>query len=107
MRRSLGSTLGIGARTGGALLLNKMLALYGGPGGLTLLAHFQNLLALFTTLPNDGVHVGVVKYLAPLRAGSGRYRAWFGAGIILNMVGLLLGGLALVLAPGPWWAYSG
>ncbi|MBC6607852.1 hypothetical protein H8B13_13580 [Hymenobacter sp. BT188] len=101
LRGSLGSTLGIGARTGGALLLNKMLALYGGPGGLTLLAHFQNLLALFTTLPNDGVHVGVVKYLAPLRAGSGRYRAWFGAGIILNMVGLVLGGLALVLAPGP------
>jgi PST family polysaccharide transporter len=97
----LGSGVGIGARAGGALVLNKLLALYGGPGGLTLLAHFQNLLALFTTLPNDGVHVGVVKYLAPLRAGTGRYRAWFGAGIILNILGLLLGGLALLLAPGP------
>ena len=101
LRGSLGSMLGIGARTGGALLLNKLLALYGGPGGLTLLAHFQNLMALFTVLPNDGVHVGVVKYLAPLRPGSGRYQAWFGAGVILNLVGLLLGGLALLLAPGP------
>ncbi|SMC00320.1 polysaccharide transporter, PST family [Hymenobacter roseosalivarius DSM 11622] len=101
LRGSLTSTLGIGARTAGALLLNKLLALYGGPGGLTLLAHFQNLLALFTILPYDGVHVGLVKYLAPLRAGSGRYRAWFGAGIILNLVGLLLGALALLLTPGP------
>lgn len=101
LRGSLGSSVGIGARAGGALLLNKLLALYGGPGGLTLLTHFQNLLALFTTLATDGVHVGVVKYLAPLRAGSGRYRAWFGAGIILNLLGLLLGGLALLLAPGP------
>ena len=101
LRGSLGSGLGISARVSSALLLNKLLALYGGPGGLTLLAHFQNLAALFTTLPNDGVHVGVVKYLAPLRAGSGRYRAWFGAGLLLNLLGLLLGGVALVLAPGP------
>lgn len=97
----MGSGLGIGARISGALLLNKLLALYGGPGGLTLLTHFQNLLALFTILPYDGVHVGLVKYLAPLRPGSGRYRAWFGAGIILNLVVVVLGGLALLLAPGP------
>ncbi|RPD48582.1 hypothetical protein DNI29_08180 [Hymenobacter sediminis] len=101
LRGSLGSGVAVGARTAGALVLNKVLAVYGGPGGLTLLAHFQNLMALFTTLPNDGVHVGIVKYLAPLRAGSGRYRAWVGAGILLNLGSLLLAGLALILAPGP------
>ncbi|GAA3926906.1 hypothetical protein [Hymenobacter algoricola] len=91
LRGSAGSGVAIGARTAGALLLNKLLAVYGGPGGLTLLAHFQNLMALFTTLPNEGVHVGLIKYLAPLRAGSGRYRAWLGAAGGLNAAVLLLG----------------
>ena len=89
------------ARTAGALVLNKLLAVYGGPGGLTLLAHFQNLMALFTTLPNDGTHVGAVKYLAPLRPGSGRYRAWLGAALLLNGLAGALALLALLLLPGP------
>ncbi|QIX63172.1 hypothetical protein HER32_19155 [Hymenobacter sp. BT18] len=97
VRGSAGSGVAILARTAGALALNKLLALYGGPGGLTLLAHFQNLMALFTTLPNDGVHSGVVKYLAPLRAGSGRYRVWFGAGLVLNALVLALGAAVLAL----------
>ncbi|UOQ70583.1 hypothetical protein [Hymenobacter cellulosilyticus] len=97
VRGALGSGLAVGARTAGALLLNKLLAVYGGPGGLTLLAHFQNLMALFTTLPNEGTHVGIVKYLAPLRAGSGRYRAWLGAGLLLNGLALVLGTVALVV----------
>ncbi|PJJ60081.1 MATE family efflux transporter [Hymenobacter chitinivorans] len=97
LRHVLSSGVAVGARTAGALLLNKLLAVYGGPGGLTLLAHFQNLMALFTTLPNEGTHVGIVKYLAPLRAGSGRYRAWLGAGLLLNALALVLGTVALVV----------
>ncbi|GGG42998.1 LPS biosynthesis protein [Hymenobacter glacieicola] len=107
LRGSLGSGVAVGARTAGALVLNKLLAVYGGPGGLTLLAHFQNLMALFTTLPNDGVHVGVVKYLAPLRAGSGRYRAWLGAGLVLNLAALAVAALALLLVPQPLVAVFG
>ncbi|GGF10256.1 LPS biosynthesis protein [Hymenobacter cavernae] len=80
-------------------MLNKLMAVYGGPGALTLLAHFQNLLAMFTALPAEGVHVGVVKYLAPLRSSSGRYQAWLGAGIVLNLGALLLGFGALLGAP--------
>jgi PST family polysaccharide transporter len=89
------------ARGAGALLLNKLLAVYGGPGGLTLLAHFQNLLAMLTMLPNDGTHVGVVKYLAPLNPAGNRYRAWLGAAVVLNCGALLLALLALGIAPGP------
>lgn len=100
LRGSLGSGVAVLARAAGALVLNKLLAIYGGAGGLTLLAHFQNLMALFTTLPNDGVHVGLVKYLAPLRPGTGRYRAWLGAGIGLNAAALLLGFGVLLVAPG-------
>jgi len=96
----LGSGVVVVVRGMGALLLNKLLAVYGGPGGLTLLAHFQNLLAMLTMLPNDGTHVGVVKYLAPLSAAGSRYRVWLGAAVVLNGGALLLALLALGVAPG-------
>ncbi len=103
MRAGAGAGGAVLARAVGALALNKLLAVYGGPGGLTLLAQFQNLLALLTALPNDGVHVGLVKYLAPLRPGRPRHRAWLGAALLLSgaTVGAGLLGLAALTALGP------
>ncbi len=95
MRGSLGAGVAVVARGVGALILNKLFALYAPVGGLTLLAQFQNLMALLTTLPNDGVQVGLVKYLAPLRPGSPRYRAWLGAAAGLNAAALLVGAVVL------------
>ncbi|WP_210515111.1 MATE family efflux transporter [Hymenobacter terricola] len=91
VRGSLGTGVAVAARGAGALVLNKLFAVYAPAGGLTLLAQFQNLMALLTALPNDGVHVGLVKYLAPLRPGSPRYRAWLGAAAGLNGAALLAG----------------
>ena len=95
VRGSLGTGVAVLARAGGSLIVNKLVATLAPAGGLTLLAQFQNLMALLTTLPYDGVQVGLVKYLAPLRPGSPRYRAWLGAATVLNVAALLLGGLAL------------
>ncbi|KAA9339613.1 hypothetical protein F0P96_03090 [Hymenobacter busanensis] len=100
VRGSLGSGVSVLARAGGSVVLNKLVAVYGGPGGLTLLAHFQNLMALLTTLPNDGVHVGIVKYLAPRRPGSAAWRAWLWAGALLNAAVLMLGFATLLLFRG-------
>ncbi|MDB5233468.1 MAG: hypothetical protein JWR44_461 [Hymenobacter sp.] len=97
VRGSLGTGVAVAARAAGALILNKLFAVYAPAGGLTLLAQFQNLMALLTTLANDGVHVGVVKYLAPLRPGSPRYRTWLGAALGLNALALLAGALLLSL----------
>ena len=117
LRSAAGAGGAVLARAGGSLVLNKLLAVYGGPGGLTLLAQFQNLMALLTTLPNEGVHVGLVKYLAPLRPGSVRYRAWLGAALLLSgatvgaglvvLAGLRAGGLDKVSgAAGAGWGYG-
>ena len=95
VRGSLGAGVAVAARAAGALILNKLFATYAPAGGLTLLAQFQNLMALFTTLPSDGVHVGVVKYLAPLRPGSHRYRLWLGAAAALNAAAWLAGAAVL------------
>ena len=98
MRGAAGTGVAVGARAAGALLLNKLVALYGGPGGLTQLAQFQNLMALFGALPADGVQVGATTYLAPLRPGTARYRLYLGAALWLTaglvvVAGALLGGL--------------
>ena len=95
VRGSLGTGMAVAVRAGGALVVNKLFAVYAPAGGLTLLAQFQNLMALLTTLPNDGVQVGLVTYLAPLRPGSSRYRAWLGAALGLNAAALLAGAVVL------------
>ncbi|WP_426059374.1 hypothetical protein [Hymenobacter sp. B1770] len=95
VRGSLGAGVAVGARAAGALILNKLFAVYAPAGGLTLFAQFQNLMALLTTLPSEGVQVGLVKYLAPLQPGSARYRLWLGAAAALNAAALLLGGAVL------------
>jgi len=95
VRGSAGAGVAVAARAVGALIVNKLFATLAPAGGLTLLAQFQNLMALLTALPSDGVHVGLVKYLAPLRPGSARYRAWLGAAAVLNAAALLAGGAVL------------
>ncbi len=100
VRGSLGAGVGLAARGIGAVVVGKLVATYAPPGGLTALSQFQSIMALLTTLPVDGTHVGLVKYLAPLRPGSPRYRAWLGAAAVLNAAALLLGGVGLALWPG-------
>ncbi|WP_201982323.1 MATE family efflux transporter [Hymenobacter rubidus] len=106
VRGSLGAGVAVAARAAGSLIVNKLFATYAPAGGLTLLAQFQNLMAMLTTLPYDGVQVGLVKYLAPLRPGSPRYRTWLGAAACLNAAGLLAGlGLLAVRGLLGWgWA---
>lgn len=106
VRGSLGTGVAVLARAAGSLIVNKLVATLAPAGGLTLLAQFQNLMALLTTLPYDGVQVGLVKYLAPLRPGSPRYRAWLGAATVLNAAALLLGGSVLALRGLLDWSWA-
>lgn len=103
VRGSLGTGVAVAARTAGALVLSKLLALYGGPGGLTQLGQLQNLMALFGALPTDGVQLGATTYLAPLRPGGPRYGLWLGAAawLVAGLVGAA--GLLLLALGGPEW----
>ena len=106
VRGSLGSGVAVAARAAGALVVNKLFATYAPVGGLTLLAQFQNLMALFTALPGDGVNVGLVKYLAPLRPGSPRHRVWLGAGGALSAAAWLAGGVVLLVRGFDGWGWG-
>jgi PST family polysaccharide transporter len=103
VRGSLGTGAAVAARAVGALVLSKMIAMYGGAGGLTQLGQFQNLMGLFGALPADGIQVGATTRLAPLAPGVGRYRAWLGAAAALTLGAVGLGGLLLGLAGGDSW----
>lgn len=46
----------------GGLTINKLFAIFLGTPGITLLSHFQNLTALFTLLPSEGVNRSIMKY---------------------------------------------
>ncbi|RNI31203.1 hypothetical protein EFB08_01325 [Rufibacter latericius] len=103
MRQFLGNSVWSGlstvARAASALLINKLFAVYYGPHGITLLAHFQNLIALLTTLPNSGINVGLIRHLAQEEKGSAQYRAYFWAGIFLNIFTFLGVAGAILLFP--------
>jgi len=103
VRGSVGTGVAVLARAVGALVLNKLIAVYGGPGGLTQLAQFQNLMGLFGALPADGIQVGATARLAPLRPGTARYRAWLGAAGVLTLSLIGLAGVVLLVANGPAW----
>lgn len=103
MRGSVGTGAALLARALGALLLNKVIVLYGGPGSLAQLGRFQSLMGLFGALPANGVQVGITTALAPLQAGQPRYRLWLGAGAWLTAALVGLAGLLLLLFGGADW----
>ncbi|MBW8050274.1 MAG: hypothetical protein FVQ77_08040 [Cytophagales bacterium] len=105
--------------------MNKLFAVFYGPAGITLLAHFQNLLSIITTIPGDGINRGMIKYTAAClpnnRQGKGRQagthasshkknnqelypakggagKNYFVAGFWLNMIVFVITMLVLVLA---------
>ncbi|HET9504064.1 MAG TPA: hypothetical protein VFO93_11015 [Hymenobacter sp.] len=103
VRGAAGTGVAVVARAAGALVVNKLMAVYGGPGGLTQLAQFQNLMGLFGALPADGIQVGATARLAPLPPGSARYRAWLGTAGFLTLSLVGLAGAVLLVANGATW----
>lgn len=56
------SFLSVVFRALAGLTINKLFATFLGTGGIALLAHFQNLTALFTQLSSEGVNRSMMKY---------------------------------------------
>lgn len=102
-RGAVGAGAAVAARGVGSLVLNKLLAVHGGPGGLTQLAQFQNLLALLTALPAEGVQIGATTYLAPLMPGQPRYRLWLGAALWVTLAAVTGGTALLCIRGGLSW----
>lgn len=97
LKSSFWSLLSIASRAGSGLAINKLVALQFGPNGITLLAHFQNLVTIATTVPNEGINLGLISFLAGKHPADTGYRRYFWAGAVwqLGVFGVVL---ALFLA---------
>jgi polysaccharide transporter, PST family len=84
------SGLSVGVRSAGSLAINKVIAYFFEPAGVALYAHFQNFLAIFLSIPSDGLNRGMIKYLADKDISLAHYRKIFSAGLVLNFIYFLL-----------------
>jgi PST family polysaccharide transporter len=90
LRSSIWSVASVAVRSVIIFIINKLFAAAYGPQGITLLAHFQNLLSIFLTIPNDGVNKGVIKYAADATLEEENYYPILNAGLVLNVLIFIL-----------------
>lgn len=82
--------LAVAIRMGTALLLNKILAVYVGPGGYAVIGQFQNLVSVLTTFASGGANTGVTKYTAEyFDDAAAQRRVWRTAGVMMAMASLV------------------
>jgi O-antigen/teichoic acid export membrane protein len=67
------------------LTITKLFATYFGANGLTLLAHFQNLLSIVTTLAGEGLNKGIIKFLSNPYLNPEDKQQFFVLGILLQL----------------------
>lgn len=72
-----------------SMATNKLFAIYFGATGITLLAHFQNLISLVTQVPNDGINRGIIKYWSGENVSTVEKQKYLKAGFFLN-IGILV-----------------
>lgn len=90
LKSSFWSLLSVGSRTLSALVINKLISGQFGPQGITLLAHFQNLVTLATTIPSEGINMGLITFLAGTQPTDARSQKYFISGICWQMVVFLV-----------------
>lgn len=84
-----------------ALILNKLVALFYGPIGITLLAHLQNLIVLVSTLPNDGIHRGSINLFQ--FASPDEKQVILKRVIFYNVLIIILFTIIILLGQGYFW----
>ena len=97
LKKSTWSFVSVVVRAISVLLVNKIFAVQFGTGGITLLAHFQNLTGIITQLPNDGVNRGIIRYWSGNELGKEEKQRLFIAGFIFNLI-LFLASAVIILS---------
>lgn len=98
VRTSFLNGIAVAIRLVTALLLNKILAVYVGPGGYAIIGQFQNIASLIVTFATGATSTGVVKYTAQYFDDEGaQHRLWRTAGT-LTALASIVGAFAVVFA---------
>ncbi|MCU0389993.1 MAG: hypothetical protein MUE81_02650 [Thermoflexibacter sp.] len=85
MKASLWTFISVCIRISFNFIINKLFAIYFGSAGMTLLAHFQNLLSFATAFVGEGLNKGVIKYLSDKHLADQERKIFFVVGGILNV----------------------
>ncbi|SFE59351.1 MATE family efflux transporter [Thermoflexibacter ruber] len=97
MKSSIWTFLSVCVRISFNFIINKLFAVHFGLSGLTLLAHFQNLLGMVTALAGEGLNKGVVKFLSDKEINTTDKQCFFSAGILLHLIIFLVACLLVVV----------
>ena len=73
------------------LVINKVMAIYVGPGGLALVGQFRNFSSMLTTFSNGAITQGIIKYTAEYQDIDQKSKIFSTSLIIIKL--LLDGGL--------------
>ena len=90
LKSSIWSFFAVLVRGISALSINKIFAVQFGPSGIALLSHFQNLTTIITTIPNDGVNRGLIRFLSPEDNSIESKKKYFSAGFYLNILSFII-----------------
>lgn len=96
-RKSSWSFISVAVRGVSMLVINKIFAVNFGAPGITLLAHFQNLVSLITQIPNDGINRGIIKYWAGKELDHQEKHKMLTAGFLFNILLFLIAFLLLFI----------
>ena len=89
MRKSSWSFASVSFKAISVLMVNKLFAIFFGTTGITILAHFQNLIGIVTAIPHDGINRGVIKYWSPRSQTTSEKHYLFYSALFLNLVSFL------------------
>ncbi len=64
---------------------NKIFSVYFGPVGVTMLAHFQNIIAVFVAIPSEGINKAVTTKLTNQNLSQSAYNATISGSLVLNL----------------------
>jgi polysaccharide transporter, PST family len=97
VKSSLWAGLVIVFKALGNILINKVISsYYQNPQIFALLAHFQNLLGIYSSIPSDGINQGAIKYLSDKSLKEKQAQKIFYTGLWLNFFVFLISALSLL-----------
>ena len=78
------------------LVINKVMAIYVGPGGLALVGQFRNFSSMLTTFSNGAITQGIIKYTAEYQDIDQKSKI-FSTSLIISLVCSVFIGLIFYL----------
>jgi PST family polysaccharide transporter len=97
LKAGLISSVNIGTKMLGGIVVNKLLAIYIGPSGYVIFGQFQSLVSALTTLGGAGIGSGITKYTAEYKNDSNRQQQIWSVSIFIVAISTVLSIIFLFL----------